>query len=92
MPDPLFEFKEINSETALRGFLEKNGFRMMDSRSHADQYVLGAFVGKLDGQQAKITHRLFSADMEQTANAQRNQVILEIEGRPGVEVRFRGNY
>lgn len=87
------EFKEIASEAALRSFLQNNNFRLADSRSHADQFVLGAFVGSLAGRQAKVTHRLFDEGaVELMKNQDRNQVLLEVEGMPPVEVRFRGNY
>lgn len=93
MQQTIQEFESIDSETALRSFLEKHGFRLADSRSHADQFVLGAFRGILGGRQAKVTHRLFDERAAQLAgNLGRNQLLLEVKGLPAVEVRFRGNY
>jgi hypothetical protein len=92
MADIIQEFEEIDSEPALRAFLQKNGFRLVDSRSHADQYVLGAFIGKLGGQPAKITHRLFEEAAPQSARLGKNRVLLELDGAPSVEVRFHGSY
>lgn len=92
MQNPIQEFENIDSEPALRAFLQKYGFRMADSRSHADQYVLGAFLGKLGETHAKITHRLFDGNAGRAAGSERNQVILEMEGQPSVEISFRGIY
>jgi hypothetical protein len=92
MADIIQEFEGIDSEPALRAFLQKNGFRLADSRSHADQYVLGAFIGKIGGRPAKITHRLFEDSATQPARLGKNRVLLELDGGPSVEVRFHGSY
>lgn len=93
MQHTLQEFKDIDAEAALRSFLQKYGFRMADSRSHADQFVLGAFIGKLDGRHATVTHRLFDESTAASRNiSQRNHVLLEVAGLPSVEVRFHGKY
>jgi hypothetical protein len=92
MHNSIQEFENIDSEPALRAFLQKYGFRMADSRSHADQYVLGAFLGKLGETHAKITHRLLDDNAGRAAGLERNQVILDMEGQPSVEIRFRGIY
>ena len=85
------EFECIDSEISLSVFLQKNGFRMADSRSHSDQFVLGAFIGKLGGGQAKVTHRLFD-ESAATPGAGKNQLILELDGTIIAEVRFHGAY
>ena len=87
------EFEGIDSEASLRSFLLKNKFRLADSRSHADQFVLGAFVGTLDGRQAKITHRLLDESKELPSHNQAgNHLRLEMEGIPPIDVWFRGTY
>jgi hypothetical protein len=92
MADIIQEFEKIDSETALRAFLQQNGFRLADSRSHADQYVLGAFIGKIGNRPAKVTHRLFEENTPQATRLGKNRVLLELDGGPSVEVRFHGNY
>lgn len=93
MQQILQEFEGIDSEAALRSFLLKNRFRLADSRSHADQFVLGAFVGTLDGRHAKVTHRLLDESKEPlTENHARNHLLLEVEGISPIDVRFRGTY
>jgi hypothetical protein len=86
------EFENIDSEPALRTFLQKYGFRMADSRSHTDQYVLGAFLGKLGAHHVKITHRLFDDNAGRPPGSERNHLILELEDQPAIEISFHGNY
>lgn len=86
------EFKGIGSEKELRAFLEKYGFRLADSRSHPDQYVLGVFVGKIEGCTAKLIHRLFDQHASATTIQERNQLLLEIGDTDIFESRFTGNY
>lgn len=92
MQNLIDEFETIASESLLRDFLHKHGFRLADSRSHADQYVLGAFVGQIDGRQARITHRLIADGTAGTARVHENQLSLELDGHRMSEVHFRGNY
>jgi hypothetical protein len=86
------EFKEISNEKELRGFLEKYEFRLADSRSHPDQYVLGVFIGKIEGRPAKLTHRLFDQPPSASTLQERNQLLLEIGDADAFESGFAGHY
>ena len=87
----LQEFERIDSELSLSAFLQKNGFRMADSRSHGDQFVLGSFIGKIGESQAKVTHRLFDESVA-APGVGRNQLTLELDGAIVAKARFRGTY
>lgn len=92
MQNLIDEFEAIASELFLREFLQKYGFRLADSRSHADQYVLGAFIGQIEGRQARIVHRVIDNNSAGAAGPHKNQVTLELDGTPLREVGFCGNY
>lgn len=85
-------FQQIDGEADLRSFLQQYHFRLADSRSHQDQYVLGAFIGKCDGKHAKLTHRLLDAIPAGMPTQDRNRLLLEIEGMEPIEASFKGNY
>ncbi len=92
MQDIIQEFEGIDSEPSLRIFLQKNGFRVADSRSHSDQFVLAAFTGKLGESHARITHRLLDEASTRATGLGKNQLTLEVDGAVAVEVRFHGTY
>lgn len=92
MQNLLDEFEAIASEPFLRTFLQKHGFRIADSRSHPDQFVLATFLGQIDSRSARITHRLLDEKSSSAEGSHINHLTLELDGNPVTEVRFCGNY
>ena len=85
-------FQRIANEADLRSFVQQHQLRLADSRSHQDQYVLAAFVGKFEGKNAKLTHRLLDTKPDSHQTLERNRLLLEVEGMTPLETSFKGNY